>query len=425
MIPSLREQFNRNFREEQYARFLAMLEARTGLPPLFRHNESPVFLPLSLVARMEEAGRAMMEQLVCATGGCGEAYSALTLSEAFYAPRSGEGMLGDTAYLDAARRRIPPAYLAPNEDNVPLFVQADFGLIRDENGDLQPRLVEIQGFPSLYAYQPLLAETYRDAYQIDSSLPYLPHGQSHSRYFARLREAIVGEHDPEHVVLLEVDPAHQKTRVDFVLTERECGVRTVDIRHVRRRGRELFCSQGGRDVPIRRIYNRVIVDELERRGDEIPFAWSDDLKVEWAGHPNWFFLLSKFSLPWLQHECVPETYFLHEAPEVETLSAWVLKPLYSFAGMGVVVGPTEADLAAIPQDRRRDYILQRRMEFAPVMQTPHGPTQVEIRMMYLWTGARPELVNIILRTGRGKMMGVDHNKGLSWVGASAAFLVDE
>ena len=35
-----------------------------------------------------------------------------------------------------------------------MFVQADFGL----DQELRPPLVEIQGFPTLYAYQPLLAE---------------------------------------------------------------------------------------------------------------------------------------------------------------------------------------------------------------------------------------------------------------------------
>jgi hypothetical protein len=396
VIPSLRSAFNQRFREEDYARFLGLLEARTGVPPLFRHNETPVFLPLSLVERMDRAGREMVEQL-----------------------------LGNADYLEAARARIPERYRVPHEAPSPLFVQADFGLVRDEAGALHPKLVEIQGFPSLYAYQPVLAETYRDAYGLDPSLAYLPHGLTREQYFRRLRDAICAGEDPAQTVLLEIDPANQKTRVDFVLTEKECGVATVDVRSVRKRGSKLFCMREGREIEIRRIYNRVIVDELERRGEEIPFSWTEDLDVAWAGHPNWFFLLSKFSLPWLKQECVPETWFLDQAPAVEDLDAWVLKPLFSFAGLGVVVGPTQEQLEAVPAGRRHDYILQRRMRFENTVETPHGMTQIEIRIMYIEREGRLEMVNVILRSGRGKMMGVDHNKGLAWVGASAAFLCQD
>lgn len=394
MIPWLRKRFNEEFRDTDYARFLAALEERTGVPSLFRHNETPVFLPMDLVERMARGGREMVEQL-----------------------------LASPAYLPAARERIPERYRVPDEAPWPLFVQADFGLIRDGAGAWQPRLVEIQGFPSLYAYQPVLAECYQEAYPWLGELPYLPGGFDRQAYYGVLRRAICGGYDPEQVVLLEVDPSNQKTRADFVLTERECGVGTVDIRALRPRGGKLFYERDGREVEIRRIYNRVIVDELERRGVEIPFAWNEALDVEWAGHPNWFFLLSKCSLPWLRHEFVPETHFLDQAPPVENPADWVLKPLFSFAGTGVVVGPSAEQIAAIPEAQRQDYILQRRMPFTPSLETPAGPTVIEIRIMYLWEGSGLRMVNVILRSGRGRMMGVDHNKGNDWVGASAAFLV--
>ncbi len=396
MIPWLRNRFNAEFRQVNHERFLALLEERTGLPPLFRHNETPVFLPVNLVEVMEQAGREIVD-----------------------------GLLATPGYVEAARARIPAAYLTPGETHAPLFVQADFGLVGGADGGWVPQLVEIQGFPSLYAYQPVLAECYRDAYPWLADWPTLPCGQTREQYFSRLARVIRGNHDPAEVVLLEIDPDNQKTRADFVLTERECGVATVDIRAVRKRGSRLFYLRQGREVPIRRIYNRVIVDELERRGDEIPFSWNEALDVEWAGHPNWFFLLSKFSLPWMRHPCVPETYFLDQAPLADDPEEWVLKPLYSFAGLGVVVGPSAEQLAAVPPTQRHNYILQRRMRFQPTVDTPHGTTQVEIRVMYLWEPGGMQMVNLILRTGRGRMMGVDHNKGLDWVGASAGFLVKE
>jgi hypothetical protein len=322
-----------------------------------------------------------------------------------------EQLLADPCYERDSRAAIPEQYRVPREDPVPLFVQADFGL--DQN--LDPKLVEIQGFPSLYAYQPLLAACHREAYGIPTDLAALPPGLRDETYDSMLYDAIVGDHDPENVILLEVDPANQKTRHDFVATRFLFGVRAVDIRSLRKEGRRLFAD----GIPVERIYNRTIIDELERRRISIPFNFRDDLDVEWAGHPNWFFRLSKFSLPYLKHPAVPRTQFL--AP-VEDPHNHVLKPLYSFAGVGVIVGPTREQIDAIPAERRHHYILQERVDFRPVIDTPHGPTKAEIRIMYLWREHGLEWVNTIIRMGRGSQMGVDHNKGLEWVGASAAFI---
>jgi hypothetical protein len=232
--------------------------------------------------------------------------------------------------------------------------------------------------------------------------------------------AILGGHAPEEVVLMEIEPRWQKTWPDFAITEYIWGVRAVDTAAIRREGHQLFYDRDGRLLPIRRIYNRVIPDELDRKGVELPFDYRDDLDVEWAGHPSWYFRISKFSIPWLRHPCVPRTWFLHELDGVPgDREHYVLKPLFSFAGGGIIFAPTDADLAAIPEEERMNYILQERLAFAPVIDTPHGPTQVEIRIMYVWTDElRPVLP--LLRMGRGRMMGVDHNKGLRWVGASAA-----
>jgi hypothetical protein len=322
-----------------------------------------------------------------------------------------EQLLADPAYETASREAIPERYRVPREDPVPLFVQADFGL--DHN--LEPKLVEIQGFPSLYAYQPLLASCYREAFGLGEDLHALPPGLTPDTYNETLRDAIVGARDPQNVILLEIDPARQKTRHDFLMTERLFGVRAVDVRSLHREGRRLFA--GGR--PVERIYNRMIVDEVERRGISLPFDLRDDLDVEWAGHPNWFFRLSKFSLPYLKHAAVPRTQFL--TPVDDDPERYVLKPLYSFAGTGVVVGPSKEQIAAIPAERRGDFVLQERVDFRPVIDTPHGTAKAEIRIMYIWRPGGLQWVNTIIRMGRGAQMGVDHNKGLEWVGASAAF----
>jgi hypothetical protein len=328
-----------------------------------------------------------------------------------------EQLLANPQYEADSRAAIPAEFRAPNEDSVPLFVQADFGL----DANLEPKLVEIQGFPTLYAYQPLMAAAYREAYGIGADMAALPDGLTLADYEALLRRAIVGDCDPENVILMEIDPWQQKTRHDFVLTERMLGVRTVDIATISKQGRTLFYERGGKTIPIRRIYNRAIVDELVRRGIKTAFDFRDDLDVEWAGHPNWFFRLSKFSLPYLDHPAVPRTQFLDRVDRVEYPERYVLKPLYSFAGTGVIVGPTAEQIAAVPVDRRGGYILQERVDFRPVLETPFGANKIEVRIMYLWLD-RLRPVNTIIRMGRGAQMGVDHNKGMEWVGGSAAFI---
>ena len=388
MIPSLRQPFNRQWTPAGYRRFLELIEQRSGVAAQFRHSETPCFLPAPLIDKMARYGREMVEQL-----------------------------LADANYRRDSDAAIPERYRAPNEAAVPLFVQADFGV----DANLEPQLVEIQGFPSLYAYQPVMAECYRDAYGIDAGLSALPGGLNLDQYHRLLRRAIVGDHDPANVILLEIDPTHQKTLCDFLVTERLFGVRAVDVRALRKEGKRLWYDRDGRQTPVERIYNRAIVDELERRSIGMPFDFRDDLQVEWAGHPNWFFRLSKFSLPYLRHPAVPRAQFLDRVSHVENPERYVLKPLYSFAGLGVIVGPTADDIAAVPSAKRSEYLLQERVDFVPVIETPAGMAKIEVRIMYIWL-EEMLAVNTIVRTGRGAQMGVDHNKNLDWVGASAGFI---
>ncbi len=122
---------------------------------------------------------------------------------------------------------------------------------------------------------------------------------------------------------------------------------------------------------------------------------------------------------------MPKTLFLDQVSRIpDDLENWVLKPLYSFAGLGVSVGPTRQEVESVANPA--EYILQERVNFAPLIETPHGPTKAEIRIMYIWLpGGSPRAVATIVRMGRGKMMGVDHNKGMEWVGGSVAFIADE
>ena len=379
MIPELRKDFNARFTPEKYQQFLVELDRRCGTHVKFRNCETPCFFPDGLIQRMVRAGKELILQLT-----------------------------SNPEYLAASARSIPADYNGPNEASHPLFIQVDFGI----DANLQPKLVEIQGFPSLYAYQPVLAETYRDVYGLGGGLRYL---LLDGDYLALLKKAIVGDCDPENVILMEIEPQHQKTLPDFLVTEKYCGIRTASVTDVCKRGRRLYYGE----TPIHRIYNRVIVDELQRTGVRPGFDFRDDLDVEWAGHPNWYFRMSKFSIPYLRHESVPKTWFLSDLPAIpDDLENYVLKPLYSFAGLGVVIGPTREQIAAADPSQ---YILQEKVNFQPVIETPFGPTKAEVRVMYIWLETL-EAVTTIIRMGRGKMMGVDHNREMEWVGASAGFV---
>ena len=385
----------------------------------FRVAETPVFLPSSLLHQMADAGAQMAKTLI-----------------------------GWREYLDAALQAIPSGYRVAGNTTHPHFLTADFALVRDESGVLAPRLVEIQAFPSVYGYQSVLAETYRETYQLDPGLGLYLSGLSNRSYWDLMCRTVLGNCDPENVVLTEVDPLHQKTRPDFEITAQRLGITVLDITSLQPVGNKLhYRNQTGKLVPIHRIYNRAIADELIARKIRLPFDLTQPWDVEWAGHPNWYFLISKFSLPWLsrppaRHPAVPPAVFLpdflegggrrqllesgvtlpHATDPGTVYHQLLLKPLFSFAGKGIEFDPSQAHLESIASENRSDYLLQQRMNFVPTIETPHGMTQAEIRTLYLWPdrGTLTPALSLV-RLGRGKMMGVDHNKNQEWVGASAAF----
>ncbi len=419
MIPELRKRFNRTFTSERYASLLAWLEDRCGVRVEFRVSETPIFVPLTVLEEMADAGADLARALMV-----------------------------QADYLEAAGRAIPPAYRVAGNTAHPHFLTADFALVRGLSGDLAPRLVEIQAFPSVYGYQAVLGAGYQEIFKLSDGLGMFLGGLSEEEYWNLLRRTILGAHAPENVVLTEVDPMHQKTRPDFEVTARRLGVSVVDIATLEPVGSKLhYRSQSGSLVPIHRVYNRAIVDELIARNIQLPFDLTREWDVEWAGHPNWYFLISKFSIPWLcrppgRHPVVPPAVFLgdflegpgrsqleeagvplpRQAGPGTVYADLLLKPLFSFAGKGIQFDPTQAQLESIPAHARGEFLLQQRMSFAPTIETPHGLTQAEIRILYLWPddGTLTPVLSLV-RLGRGKMMGVDHNKNQEWVGGSAAF----
>jgi hypothetical protein len=390
MIPSLRRAYNESFSDTKYREYRRRLEERGGMEIPFRLAESPVFLPPVLRDEMVEASLEIFRQLSTA--------EALRRSEA----------------------AVPPELNVPGSDPLPTFAVTDFAVTRDDGGRLAPKLIELQAFPTLYAFQVAQCEELARMTPGGEGLGWYLSGLDADGYRRVVGEAILSGLPANEVVLLDLDPPRQKTAIDFAFTEQIWGVRAVDPSAIEKVGRELWHERDGKRTRIRRIYNRLIFDELAATGARLPFDITSRIDVSWAGHPNWYFRWSKHCLPQLRHPTVPEAFFLSELREVPAdLENWVLKPLFSFAGSGVKVDVTAADLAAVPEEQRAHTLLMRKVDYAPVIETTDGKwSRVEVRVMFVWKNGKPFPVTTLARLSQGKMMGVNYNKDKTWVGSS-------
>ncbi len=391
MIPELRRAYNAAFTDERYRGYVRRLEARGGMEIPFRLAETPVFVPPELRNEMVEASLEIFRQL------------------------------STPAQLYRSLSAVPRELDVPGCDELPVFAVTDFAVTRDAGGRLAPKLIELQAFPTLYAFQVAQCEELARMCPGGEKLDWYLSGLDTPAYKRVVGEAILSGLAPEEVILLDLDPPHQKTAIDFAFTEQFWGVKALDPSQIEKRGRELWYRQDGKPTRIRRIYNRLIFDELEAKGAKLPFDLTSRLDVSWAGHPNWYFRWSKHCLPQLHHPAVPESFVLSDLPAVpEDLENWVLKPLFSFAGSGVQVDVTAADIAAVPADQRPHTLLMRKIEYAPAIATTDGNfSKVEVRVMFVWREGAPFPVTTLARLSQGKMMGVNYNKDKTWVGSSA------
>ena len=390
MIPKYREQFNSEFSQEKYSEVLQSFEDSVGTKPLFRVSESPIFLTEEFREKLQDACENIITQI--------KEMSPEELSKA-----------------------IPEHCNVPNDTKQPHFFTIDFGICQNEKGEIVPQLIELQAFPTLYCFQKELHNSLIQEYPF---LEELKPQMSDEDYYEELKKLIVGDENPENVILLEIYPDQQKTNIDFYLTEKRLGIKPVCLTKVKKEGNKLYYENNGKLTEIKRIYNRVIFDEL----DHIPnlktdFDFRDELDVKWITHPNWFFKISKYILPKLHHEFVPKSYFLNDFPQHENLANFVLKPLFSFAGSGVNLNPTQEDLAKI--EDRDNYILQRKVSYAPLFKDPNNEfSKAEIRLLYIWheDEDRPKLMEHLVRMTKAAMVNVDFNKkDAIWIGGSTAF----
>lgn len=395
MIESQRKHFNSQFDEKIYQQFLEDIAKSVDYTPPFKICETPVFIDHAFKAKLNEA--------------CHDILSYISGPDIEKATRP---------ILDHPSLNMP-IYNRPCR-----FVQLDFGICENEDGSLSPQLVELQGFPSLYFYQELLGRMYKKHFDLPDSLSIYPNGSSSEDYISILRREIVGETPAEQVVLLEIEPKKQPTRIDFLCAEQMIGIKELCITDLIKEGRELFyVNDKGRKIKILKIFNRVIFDELNQRKDLVrQFKFSDDVDVEWIGHPTWFFRISKYTLPLLKSPYVPESYYLNQLEEYpENLHEFVLKPLFSFAGSGVILDLNKEILDGISD--RDNYIIQKKVKYKSFISTKDEPAKCEIRMMTILNSetGKFEIVCNLARLTKGKMVGVKYNKNKTWVGGSVAF----
>jgi len=392
MHSELRARFNADFAAEKYADLLRCVNEATKWPTDFRISETPVFLTREFTDR------------------------------AVYAANEIAAQTQTPEFNRHAASAIPPGLEVPNESEHPEFLIVDLAVC-EEGHRLAPRLIELQAFPSLFGFQLLLLGCMRKAF------PAIPRdwtssfgGINDDQYIEILQRTIVANSKLENVILLEIEPEKQKTRIDFAATEALLGIQSVCVTRVKKHGRKLFYEHAGKEACIERIYNRVIFDELARRaGLKLQFSFQDELDVTWIAHPNWYYKISKHSLPFIKTAHTSPAFFVDEFPAGEQLEDYVLKPLYSFAGLGVEMEPTREKLNALKNPHQ--WILQRKVEYASFVPTLDGlKSKAELRMMFVWPQAdrNPTLVNNLVRMSQGKMMGVDFNKDKTWVGSSIA-----
>jgi hypothetical protein len=390
VIPSLRRAYNAAYTDAKYQEYRRRLEARGRMTIPFRLAESPVFLPPELRDEMVEASLEIF------------------------------GQLSTPGALERSKSAVPPELDVPGCSDLPTFAVTDFAVVRDGSGRLAPRLIELQAFPTLYAFQVVQCEELARLSPDGDRLDWYLSGLDTRSYWKVMDEAILAGNRSENVVLLDLDPPRQKTAIDFAFTEQFWGIRAVDPSQIEKRGQELWYDKDGRPTRIHRLYNRLIFDELESAGAALPFDLRQPLDVSWAGHPNWYFRWSKHCLPKLRHPTVPEAVLLSDLPSPPSdLENWVLKPLFSFAGSGVRVEVTAEDLAAVPAERRGQTLLMRKVDYAPAIETADGNfSKVEVRVLFVWKDGAPLPVTTLARLSQGKMMGVNYNKDRTWVGSS-------
>jgi hypothetical protein len=398
MIPKIRAAFNAQFTTARYQQYLELLNAdfKDSIP--FRIAETPVFIDKVFKAQLLEAG-----DYICQ-------------------------FITDPSFPSKTNQAIPKGMHIPNEKPFPDCLVIDFAIAEGADGIPVPQLIELQGFPSLFAFEILQASALTTAYTLPIGFSPFLNGFNPSSYLEFLAKIIQG--DPaKHTILLEIKPYEQKTRLDLFLTEAWFNVPIVCLSEIFLKDKILYYKKEGMEIKIERIYNRVVYDELMQQAPIFinQFNLFQEAEgVDWVNHPYHFFRISKFLLPLLKHPAIPSAMLLSDWGKDQTsntiaLHEFICKPLFSFGGQGVMLNPTDETLKAITDPE--NWILQRKVHYAPVIETPSGPSKAEIRLFYFWDKDLNKYIatNNLTRISKGPMIGVSFNDTATWIGGSISY----
>lgn len=394
MIPAIRKHFNENFSETSYQQYLENINNVLKEPVAFRIAETPVFIPTNFKNALLKAGDEIIE------------------------------ILFDHSTQQQSLKAIPAKAICNSVMERPACLVLDFAIAEDNNGNIVPKLIELQGFPSLFGFEVLQNKSLRNAYPIEDGLNNYLNNYQEETYINHLKEIIKGTEN-KHTVLLELFPHQQKTKIDFYYTQQLMDLPIVCISELILEEGKLYYLKAGEKQLIERIYNRVVFDELLKQAPEIQEKGTylqKVIEVEWVTHPHHFFTISKYSMPFLPHEAVPFTQFLDQVVNLpDDLAHYIAKPLFSFAGQGVIIDLSEAAIKTIPDPS--NWILQEKVHYAEIIETPTGKAKAEIRLFYFWDENKNKYIatNNLTRLSKGKMIGVNYNKTATWVGGSLAY----
>ena len=395
MISKIREQFNQGFKDEYYENLKKEIVDTYGEGTAFRLSETPIFISKQVKNEIFDACDSIINQL------------------------------WQLDFEQIREQFVPKHIQSPSKIGKPHFLAIDFGLCEDGNGGITPQLIELQAFPTLFFYQPFLGQAFLNNYPAmpKEGFDYYFSGLNQEQYTKEVRDVIIADENPENVILMELYPEKQKTRIDFWATKKALGIEVICMTKITKEGRNLFYSKDGVKTQIKRIYNRVIFDEIERTKDlKTEFNLNDDVAVEWVTHPDWFFMISKCVMPKLKHANIPNSFYLNDFPSNIKLSDYVLKPLFSFAGLGIDLYPTKEKIEKITD--KENYILQEKVTYASAIKTKSEKnSKGEIRILYIWDEKNNRLkpVTNLGRMSKGELINVSHNTEETWIGSSIGF----
>jgi len=394
MKPDVRKNFNEAFTEIKYQTYIQFIEKVQGGQLQFRLAETPIFLDKSFTQLLLNAGNAICHQL------------------------------SQPEFIHKTTDAIPAYAITKNETPLPECLVIDFAIAENEQKEIVPKLIELQGFPSLFAFELLHDNAFHHAFEIPSNYSPFLNQYNREQYIAHLKKMVLGENN-KHTILLEIKPEQQKTKIDFYQTQSLLGLPIVCISEIFQKEDRLYYHRAENDIQIERIYNRMVFEEIQQQETSIQEKWEiirNTEGLEWVTHPHHFFRFSKYSIPFLNGISIPYTQFLHNLKEIPcNLDQYILKPLFSFAGQGVIIDLTKDILSEIKDPQ--NWILQEKVHYAPVIETPSGPTKAEIRLFYFWDNTLQKYIATmnLVRLSKGKMVGVNYNKTATWVGGSLAY----